>query len=377
MGVGSVTVVLVNNNQGGFTEVERTFLFIGKAANAANLHKVLAISAQTDLDVVLGAEASDLKTQLEAARQNAASDNWGAYALPFDPAVDDWTELLDAALEKPNDLKIEAVALCEPVMTAAEVTAANAAMYDALSKYAKYLTCHLTVSGIGATESWPDYATRVKAVITGIAATRVAVVPQLHGNNLGVVCGRLCNPAVTIADTPMRVATGALIGLGPDPVDKDGVPLTMADIKDLAQARFSVPQWYNGYNGLFWADHALLDNDGGDFQVYEHLRVLDYLARRVRILAIARVADRRLNNTPKSIATNGTYFMRPLREASRSIMIGGEEFPAMIQPPEDGDIEIIWTTNSDVSIAITAAPYTCPKRITVYLALDLNRGLTE
>lgn len=376
MGIGSVTVSAINNNQGEFTEAERVFLYIGEAAIDDNDGEILAISGESDLDELFGEAASELKTQLAAAIANAQSDTFAAYAIPYAPLTDDWKELLDNALEAPNDLKIEGVVLCTPVTTSAQVTGIQTELSSALTKYAKYLCCFVAVSGIDPlTETWAQYKTRVKAIINGIAAPRVSVAPQLHGNNLGVVCGRLCNPAVSIADTPMRVATGALIGLGEGPVDSAGKTLTMADMLEFATARFSVPQWYNGYNGMYWADMMMLDNDGGDFQVYENLRVLDYLARRVRILAIARIADRRLNSTPASIASNKTYFMRPLREASRTITINGEIFPSMIRPPEEGDITITWISHTEVLIGIVAAPYSCPKKIKVYLALDLNRDI--
>ncbi len=99
---------------------------------------------------------------------------------------------------------------------------------------------------------------------------------------------------------------------------------------------------------------------------------MDYLARRVRILTISRIADRRLNSTAQSISANKTYFLRPLREASQSTLIAGEEMPAMIKSPNDDSIDIQWPTNTSVAVAITARPYNCPKDITVYLGLDLS-----
>jgi len=146
----------------------------------------------------------------------------------------------------------------------------------------------------------------------------------------------------------------------------------MAHLKALDQARFSVPQWYPDYPGTYWADCNLLDIPAGDFQVIEHMRVLDYLARRVRVLAIARVADRKLNRTAASIEFNKTYFQRPLREASKSTKFKGVPFPAMILPPLPDDIAIVWTNSTDVQVYISAQPYNCPKKITVNLMLDLT-----
>lgn len=376
MSVGQVNVVSVNNMQGDFSEVERLFLFIGESANAAIRGDITPVHAQSDFDDLFGEADSDLKTQLLAARANSANPNWAAYAISIDPNAaepDDWKDFVYLALGMPADLGIEAVMLCTPVTTKAEVEECQTCAMQVLTTYAKYISIHAAVSGIDKdTESWSDYLIRVGALVSGVAAERVCLVPQLHGNNLGVVAGRLCNPAVTLADTPMRVATGALVGLGGAPVDINDAALSMATIATLAEARFSVPQWYTGYDGMYWADHATLDAEGGDFAVYEHLRVMDYLARRVRILTIGRIADRRLNSTAQSIAANKTYFLRPLREASHSINIAGMEMPAMIKAPADADIDIQWSSDTEVQIAISARPYNCPKKITVYLGLDLN-----
>ena len=371
MGVGSVTIVQVNNNQGSFTDAERVFLYIGAIADPALKGEIIPISAQSDLDQLLGAGTSQLKTQIAAARQNARSNNFVCYAFGIDVA-EDWKEVLYAALEKPLDLRIEAVALCTPVTTKAEVEACNAAAIECLSRFAKFICIHAAVGGILATETWAEYLVRIGALVANVVASRVSLVPLLQGNNLGAVCGRLCDPSVSIADTPMRVATGALVGLGDDPVDETGAPLTSAHIVTLAGMRFSVPQWYAGVDGMYWADHAMLDAEGGDYQVYENIRVMDYLSRQVRVLAIGRIADRRLNSTSQSISANTTYFMRPLRAAARTITIGGIEQPSMIQPPDDNAISITWTSQTEVAIAITAKPYNCPKSITVFMGLDLS-----
>ncbi|GAA4649031.1 DUF2586 domain-containing protein [Kistimonas scapharcae] len=373
MATGQVNVNNINRNQGSFPDIERQFLYIGVGGNAANNDKLLPLSGDSDLDALLGNDASDLKTQLIAARQNAGQ-NWQAYVIPI-VQDGDWEAALDSVMEKPHDLDVEAVAVCTFPADKAAVESAYAKMEDIRSRFARFMTCHMAVPGIAADEDWTAYLAKIKALNNGVAANRVSLVPQLHGNNLGVVTGRLCNRAVSIADTPMRVNTGPLVGLGDDPKDSAGTPLTMGIITELSKERFSVPQWYAGYNGMYWADHMMLDNPGGDFQVYENIRVLDYLARRVRVLAIGKIADRSLNSTPKSIAFNTTYFMRPLRESSRSTEIGGQPFPAMIQPPEDGDIVITWISLTEVEIYIQAAPYQCPKKIGVFLMLDLARGL--
>ena len=63
-------------------------------------------------------------------------------------------------------------------------------------------------TGIAAAQDWSDYRDEQRTLINGVAAPRALIVPQLHGNDLGVLAGRLANVAVSIADSPMRVATG-------------------------------------------------------------------------------------------------------------------------------------------------------------------------
>lgn len=379
MAIGSVTIVKVDGMQGNFNEVERVFLYLGKIADPDLAGQIIPIGGNTDLDQALGAGESELKTQIAAARQNVQSDQFACYAVGV-PTDQDWKEVLYAALDKPADLNIEAVVLCTPLESKLEVQECMAAASEVLARFAKFIAVIGCVTGIDkSSETWGSYITRISALVDGVAAERVCVVPLLHGNDLGCVAGRLCNPAVSVADSPMRVATGALVGLGVseddiEPVDSAGAPLTMTTISALADARFSVCQWYAGYDGTYWADMATLAAEGSDYAVYENLRVVDYCARRVRILAIARIADRRLNNTAQSISANETCFMRPLREASRTVVLNGVELPAMIQPPQDGDITITWISRTEVSIAISARPYNCPKKITVYMGLDLSNA---
>ena len=118
---------------------------------------------------------------------------------------------------------------------------------------------------------------------------REALFAQLWPTLAGAYAGRLCNRAVSIADSPCRVKTGALVGLGNKPVDKDGIPLPLATLQTLEQNRYSVPMWYPDYDGIYWADGRTLDAEGGDYQVIENLRVAYKVARRMRLRAIARI----------------------------------------------------------------------------------------
>ena len=127
---------------------------------------------------------------------------------------------------------------------------------------------------------------------------------------------------------------------------------------------------------MYWGDGNVLDVNGGDYQVIENLRVIQKCMRRVYPLAVARIGDRRLNQTPASIAQAQTYFMAPLRAMSRSRTILGIVFPGEIEPPQEGDITLTWVSKYSVEICLAARPYNCPKKITCNLLLDLTNYAT-
>lgn len=373
MAIGQVKLTQENTASGGISAVERKVLFIGTcgASGAADVLSVL--NAQSDLDVLLGAEDSALKTNIEATMLNAGEDFTGyVMTLKETGGVHTWDTALEYALETPNDIDVEIVALVDEITESATVTAMNAAAVSAYNTYGKLLSIHAAVPGITGAQTWAQYLTETKAINNSLVATRVALVPQLHGNNLGVVIGRLINSDQSIGDSPMRVRSGSVVGLGEAPVDSGSAPLTMAHLGELATNRFSVPQWYTNFDGIYWADHPMLDAEGGDFQVFENLRVIDYVSRRVRILMIQKVADRELNATASSIAYHQKYFMAPVQAAAKSSTIRGVTKPGLIKPPTDEDILITWKSKTEVEIFLVVTPYESPKKISARIALDLT-----
>lgn len=372
MAQGKVSVRNLNLGQGPVTEIERYFLFIGLAAS--NVGELIPLNTQSDLDTELGSAASDLKTQVTAARLNGG-DRWAALALPIAAAAD-WEEALDAAMQ--HGVSVEAVVICSPVLTGAELSTRHAKAEAINNQYGRRLFVMSATKGIdAASQDWNAYLAEQQTITQNILAPRVLVVPQLHGNDLGVLAGRLAIDAVSVADSPMRVATGALLGLGETPVDSAGVPLPSAILSELDKARFSVPQTYPDYPGVYWGDANMLDAPGSDFQVVEYLRVADKAARRVRILLIQRVGDRRLNNTPNSMAANKSALMRPLRQMAKSVQFAGQQFPGDIEPPKDDDIVLVWMSKTRVEAYLKLRPYNCPKDLTANIALDLSNGDEE
>ncbi|MDG9784337.1 DUF2586 domain-containing protein [Metapseudomonas otitidis] len=371
MAQGKVSVNNLNLGQGPVTEIERYFLFIGPASK--NVGKLIPLNTQSDLDTELGIPASDLKTQVTAARLNGG-DRWACMAAPI-AADGSWQDALDKAQRE--GVSVEMVVVTQPITTGAELSAMHDTAVSINNRYGRRVIFIAASVGIKAGQDWATYLAEQRAITADLLAPRVMVVPQLHGNDLGVLAGRLANATVSIADSPMRVATGALLGLGTTPQDKDGIPLPSAILAELDKSRFSVPQTYPDYPGVYWGDGNMLDAPGSDFQVVEYLRITDKAARRVRILLIQRVADRKLNNTPNSMAANKSALMRPLREMSRSVLFAGIQFPGDIEPPKDDAITLVWMSKTKVEAYISLRPYNCPKDLTANIALDLSSGDEE
>lgn len=366
MAQGKVSVNNLNLGQGPVTEIERYFLFIGPASN--NVGKLIALNTQSELDTELGTEASDLKTQITAARLNGG-DRWACMAAPL-AACGDWADALDLA--QCERVSVEAVVITKPVTAGTELAAMHAAAIALDNQYGRRVFVMAASAGITAEQEWSAYLTEQRTLTTALSAPRVLVVPQLHGNDLGVLAGRLANAAVSIADSPMHVATGALIGLGPVPEDGGRLFAPVCSAGRVGQSPAVGAANLLDYPGMFWGDANLLDAPGSDFTVIENLRIVDKAARRVRILLIQIVAARKVNSTPNSMASTKLTLMRPLREMSRSANFADLQFPGDIQPPKDGDITLLWKTRTAIEVYLNVRPYNCPKELTANIALDLS-----
>lgn len=364
----SVQVNQVNQLQGETKEVERTVLFVG--TGNTNVSKTVSVNTQTDFDDVLGREDSDLKRNVMAAMNNAGQ-NWSAYlhvlAIDSEPLG-----FVDAVIAAQDVASVEGYVL---LTTASKevIDAANTLRETLIAKYGRWVWSIITVDAPTKDESWPDYVAQVIALQKGIAAPSVQLVPQLWGKEAGVLAGRLCTRSVTIADTPARVKTGALKDMGATlPLDGTGKEIDLATLQALEKNRLSVPMWYPDYDGLYWADGRTLDVEGGDFQNIENLRIVDKVARNVRIRAIAKIGDRSLNSTPNSIETHKSYFARVMREMARSSQINGITFPGECKPPQDSDVVITWMSKTKVAVYFVVRTYECPKGIEASVILDTS-----
>ncbi|MBH2682696.1 DUF2586 family protein [Serratia marcescens] len=363
----TIQVNQVNRHQGETKEIERVLLFVG--AGKTNIGKTLPVNTQTDLDVLLGVGDSVLKSNLQAAKLNAGQ-NWFAYVhvLAEADAAKNWPA---AVLSAQRVASVEGIVNLVPA-TLDVVKQAQSLRAEIIAKFGRWQWFILSVESLQKGEGWAEYVGRINDLQKGVAEPAIQLVPRLWGNEPGVLAGRLCNRAVTIADSPARVATGALVEMGSTstPVDGSGEVLELATLQALEANRFSVPMWYPDYDGLYWSDGRTLDVEGGDFQAIESLRVVDKAARRVRLLAIPKIADRSLNSTPTSIAAHQQYFAKTLREMARSTHINGVTFPGEVKAPLEGDVQITWRTSTKVEIYLVIRTYECPKGITVSLMLD-------
>ncbi|HHK8500066.1 DUF2586 domain-containing protein [Vibrio parahaemolyticus] len=369
MATGKVEVNNLNLGQGGIPEIERHLLYIGRTDKAELQGKVTRVNNMTNLDDVVADDA--LGANVKAAQLNGKQNWTGAiFGLAADAT---WQEAVDIANRTDS---FEGVCIVDVVTDKADFTAMQDKATELTSKLGRWVfflaACPgITAEGEGA-QTWSDYETAMLTLVKDVAANLVTPVPQLNGNNVGVLGGRLCDRAVTVADSPMRVATGSLLGLGEMPVDSAGKPLEMSTIAALAEARYSLPQWYADMEGIYWTDGSTLEAKGGDYQFLEYVRPVHKLNRRVRIKAIRRIADRILNSTPPSIELNRTYFSKDMRDMSKTTEIGGIQFPGEIMPPRDEDVSIQWMTKTKVNIGLMVRPHNCPKHMVVNIGLDLS-----
>ncbi len=366
MALGKVSVNSVDNGGGEFSAPERQLIYIGHAGKGAG--QVLYIDQTTNLDDVLGVNNSRMKTALHFARLNAGP-NWTAIAVPRS-AIGEWQEGFTAAMQA--NLVAEGVVVTDAILDKATLADLQAAALSAKNQYGRLLWMAIATAAQDGSQNWAEFIAAAEALQDGVFADRVMLVPEVFDGWLGTVMGRLCNEQAAIADSPMRTASGGIIGTPELPVDSEDSALNLSHMKALNDSRLTVPQTYADYDGIYCSDGQLLAPEGSDFTVIENLRVVDAAARRVRILAIRKLADRKLNSTKASIEAHKKHFMKPLRDMSRSLVIGGMTRPGDVKNPEPGDIEIVWETRTQVRIVILVRPYNAAKAISAEVGLNLE-----
>jgi hypothetical protein len=350
--LGKVTVNTGAIGPGTFPEPEGVALFIGEVTAGDGV--AAPIGLNTDLVALF--TSGELVDTIEHARANGGP-RWKGYAIGH-TNLETWEDVIDAGLAAVTP---EMIVVCKPVTAAAELTALQARAVTELN-LARRLFFLAAFRGIGA-EDWATYLAAAQAVTTGVDAQRVQVVPLLYGSELGAFAGRLALHAfeTKINRSPMRVRSGSVLNPGAKPADSGAVPLDIATLEALDTARFSVFQWYEGKEGIYFANANTLESAGGDFPVAEWLRVTDKGARRVRLEAISAIADDTVRNTPAGNAAFATRLASPLR----AMAIAGE-----LEPLAADAVTVAWIDASTVQVYMTVRARNAPKDITVSIQLD-------
>lgn len=368
--IPAVAVHALNLKSGTVNEIERTALFLGVGSNVGRL---TAVSADSDLEKLFGKD-TELTKQLQAAKV-AAGQNWLAYVYELSDDAYQASNVKDAVLTANKSISPEYIVNTHTLVGRDDITALQALHLELLAKYGRRQFFIQSIRGINSdSETWTDYLNELNTLSQNIVADHVMLVPQLMGNDTGELAGRLANRAVTIADTPARVKTGALVGLERSEVPKDneGTPLDLAHIQTMASYRYSTIMWYPDYDGFYWTKGLTLDTEGGDYQYIENVRVVDKVARRIRLKAISKIGDRSFNSTSASTEMHKTYFAAVIREMAIATTIGTEHFPGECFPPKDDSIVIQWVNKETVRIYVKVRPIDCPTDITVNILLDLT-----
>ncbi|SJN58757.1 hypothetical protein VR7878_03024 [Vibrio ruber DSM 16370] len=365
----SVIINIKNMMKGPIAGVEYHFLFVGYGTVSGAERELTVVDASTDLKEALSSAGDSLLTTVMAAQLNGGSE-WTAGVMVLDQA-DDWKD----AVRKANETaSFEAFVLDFPAADKTlleDAIAMRTELKNALGRETFAVCCLPEIDNTDATngETWEAWLAKSVAIVDGVASQYITVVPSVHadGSTLGKYCGRLANQVdASIADSPARIKTGSVVGSTDFLTDKDGKALALSVLKTLESNRISCPMWYPDYDGQYWTTGRTLDVEGGDFQDIRHIRVAMKAARKVRIRAIARIADRTFNSTPQSEAQAKLFMTQDLREMA---LTGN---PGEIYPPEDDDIQIKWVNSTEVEIYMAVQPYECPVKITV--AIYISQG---
>lgn len=363
----SVTVSQLNLNNGETKEVERRFLFIGNVNENPDVQgDIHSISADSDLDVLLGENDSAFKKGIKSAILNAGTGFYASVLIRYNG------EGLEHTLKRAAEIGYFEAIVIDEISDASDIQVAINFRAEFIAKYARWTRFILGVSGLKETEKWSEYEARLSKLQSGFNDYAITLVPKLFGNEPFVNAGRSCNRAVTIADSLARVQTGAVKDLGSDekPVDAQGVELSLATLQTLEGLRYSVPMWHTGYDGYYWSDDRTLDAEGGDYQSAETVRVVDKVARRILLKGISKIADRSFNSSTISIKAHEQYFMKDLREMAKSSEINSVTFPGEVKEPQDGDVTITWKTTKTVDVYVLVRITDIPLKINISILVD-------
>ena len=368
-----VQVNQIDLAQGTVNEIERHLLFISYAPEYCT-PGFRALNTQTDFEQLTGSAGDNILAAIRNAGQN-----WTA-SVYFMSVNEQWRDVVRLCQKFGS---FEGIVLLEDFadwnddelgfsLTRSAKDCA-ALRQEFIATYGRWMWFILPVAGPqNGDVTWQQYSAALTQWQSGFSADGVMLVPRLYENLPGVIAGRLCNRMVTIADTPARVLTGSLVSIGDAVKDKNGETVTSDIVRSLDSARYSVPVTYADFEGIYWNDGPLLAAKGSDYQSIRILRIVDKVARQVRLLAIRNIGNRSLNSTPASMEYNKMVFAKPLRTMAKSSTINGVSFPGEVYSPKEGDVVITWIDSTHVNIYVQVRPTECPLVIVVNVMVDLS-----
>jgi hypothetical protein len=391
--LGEVNIIAKDMRQAFSDAVEGLALFVGPydPGSEMGLFQNRAITESDlaydgEIATALGDESTFFKI-LKAASQNAGS-TWRALITTYDP--------VDGSANA--DQAVNALAGCLPHCypefvvfaesfdlatnieegdTTQDVTTldfANTIFQSELSVAGKTTWAMAPIKTLPFQETdFQTFGDKINPIRSNVP--NIALITDAVPEFIGAMAGRLVNPLATLADSPMRVATGPIQGLPTELLVPGTVPQLVPEMSVfgyLHSQGLAVPQIYEDFEGVYSSDLLFQTTTDSDYHVVENRRVRDKAIRLVRRQALKRIADRRLNNTPNSIAVNKNHFIKPLRAMATARTINGIQYPGDIQPPGDDAVQIVWESNVKVQIILSIKPYNSAKSIDVVVALDLT-----
>ena len=129
---------------------------------------------------------------------------------------EDWQDVIDLALPGCDP---EFIVVSKPITAGTALTDLQTRAVALLVLYRRMFIIAAWRGYLPGTDAdWSAYLTASNAITTGIDAARVLVVPQVFGNELGALAGRvqkvLDEPTPRISRSPMRVESGSVVSPG-------------------------------------------------------------------------------------------------------------------------------------------------------------------
>ncbi|EBA0373611.1 DUF2586 family protein, partial [Salmonella enterica] len=161
-----VVINQLNTRQGGKRDIARTLLMVGEHTT---IIPPTPVTAQTDLDTLLGTDASPLRNNLQAFLDNAGQSAmiWLATLQKTQPAGKAQTAQSDAVAGTWIDVvrTAQATVSAEGVVvvlndaTTDDINKAQQLREELINKYQRWTWFILAVRGCGTGEKWAEYVT--------------------------------------------------------------------------------------------------------------------------------------------------------------------------------------------------------------------------